>query len=133
MDKWKKSLSDDVSVDFENKVLGKVRPLLKENAELFAAECDKKKSPWFRWQLFALPGLAVAVLVGLATLRLMSAKEKLAPEQAAQLSPELELAMDFAMYKDLQEIENLELLQKLGDPETWPNQNHQKAKKAPKS
>jgi|GEM_PF-6040332 len=132
MDKWKKTLSDEVSPEFESRVLGNVRPLLKENAELFAKDSGRKV-PWLRWQLFALPGTAVAVLVALAVLRLSTTTEPPAPELAVQLSPEFELAMDFAMFKDLPEIENLDLLQKLGDPETWPNQAPRKTKKAPKS
>lgn len=125
MDKWKKSLSDDVTGDFEQRVLAKARPLLKENAELFARE--KASSKRFGWLYLAVPAgaLALAVLVAAPRLR----QEASVPADVAALpsGAELEIAMDFEMYKDLQEIEKLELLQELGDPSKWPTR-----KKAPK-
>lgn len=118
MDKWKKSIDDKVSDSFENRVLQSVRPLLKQNEELHA---KSQKPIYLRWQFLAVPGLAVAVIVALSTLK--------SGQQAGDLSPEMDLIENFAMYKDLQEIENLELLQQLGEPEKWPT----KAKAAKKS
>lgn len=130
MDKWKRSLTEDVTGDFEARVLAKARPLLKENAALHAQE--KACARGFRWFWLAVPAGALAVALILVAPRLQ--REAGAPGEVATGAPlgaaadELEMAMDFEMYKDLREIENLDLLKELGDPKEWP-----KRKRAPKS
>ena len=125
MDKWKKSLSDDITGDFEQRVLAKARPLLRENAELHAKE--KASQPRLKWFYLAVPAGALALAVLVAGPRLRQEASMPADVAALPAEAELEIALDFEMYKDLQEIENLELLKELGDPAKWPTR-----KKAPK-
>lgn len=121
-DKWKKSLDEEMSPEFEQRVLGAMRPLLRENAELHASE--KASRPGLRWLWIAGPGLAAAGLV----VALSLPRDSGPPATLALAGDDLEIAMDLALYKDLRVIENLELLQKLGDTGEWP-----KAKSKPRS
>jgi hypothetical protein len=123
---WKKSVTDEVSPEHAGKVLEAMRPLLKQNAELFARE-GKSVKTGFRWQLLALPGLAVVVLVVLGTLNYAVQGLQHTPVASAPMSMEMEIAMEYAMLKDLEAIENFEMLQNLGEPETWPQKKQRKA------
>jgi hypothetical protein len=110
MDRWQESLGEEVSEEHERSVLQAAGPLLRQNAELAAAERAGRS----RWWLAALPALGVVAVAVVLVAR--------APHRppAAEADAAFEIALDYDLIRDVHEIENLELLQKLGDPERWP-------------
>lgn len=126
MDKWKRALDEDVTGDLEERVLAKARPLLGENSRIYAQE--RAASRRRGWLFLAVPAAALVMALVVAFPRLRQEAELPADVAALPAGSELEIAMDFEMYRDLREIERLELLKELGDPEKWP-----KPKRAPKS
>ena len=116
MSKWDKSLTEDVTGDFEARVLAKARPLLRENAELLAGERARSRN----WLFILVPAGALALAILVAVPRLKQDASLPVDVAALPAGAELEIAMEYEFYKDLQEIENLELLKELGDPSKWP-------------
>lgn len=114
---WKKSTEENADKDFEARVLKAAAPLLAQNAELAKARGGRA------WITIAVPALGLGALILVIALGKLPGRPAGNPEE---LSPEMEIAMDFDLIYDLHEVEQLETLKALGEKDQWPNKLRKK-------
>ena len=89
-----------------------VSTLLEQNGKLAAAE----KRPSARARLlWALPALALG-----AVAFLLVTERSRGPAQPGPQLEVVEIAMDYELLLHLDDLQKLELMKRLGDPEKWP-------------
>lgn len=117
MSKWNDSFEEKGSADAEKRVLSAVGPILDRKAQRKAAA----PKPALGWLRLLVPTAALAGLALLVAPQLRQGGKPVAEGDLAANEKELdmEIAMDLPLIRDLREIDQMELLQQLGDPSEW--------------
>ena len=116
MKEWEKIIEQKPSEAHEKQVLASMESLLDQNAELAKHVKEARGIGWIFW--FA-PALSAAAAIAFFLLTGSPFRGESKPEPGLAATPMLEIAMEYELLSDLQEIRHLDELQKLEGSQEW--------------
>lgn len=117
MKEWEKIIEQKPSEAHEKQVLASMDSLLAQNAELAKHVKEARSIGWIFW---FTPALSAAAAISFFLLTgAPRAPDAGGGEGAVAENPMLEIAMDYELLADLQEIRYLDELQKLEGSQEW--------------